>query len=99
MRTCLSLSSAFVGFSSSSDDSSARSSPIMDHHPPEMHILPVSSAHAPGKVAHCFSGLSHVVSLARSTLTSCSPKRKSGAHVFRRLFPKKSIDNRLLSTL
>ncbi|XP_062612392.1 uncharacterized protein LOC134274153 [Saccostrea cucullata] len=93
---------ADVDRSSTSDSletSSTRSSPLLLRHKPcDMQLQ--YSAHAPGNVTHCFSGLSHILSLARHFLSPCSPKRKptSGARSFRRFFHKTKNENRSMTT-
>lgn len=81
--------------SDSLDTSSTRSTPLLRRKPRDLQVQ--CSAHAPGNVTHCFSGLSHILSLARHFLSPCSPKRKppSGARSFRRFFHKKKNDSRL----
>ena len=81
--------------SDSLETSSTRSSPLLRRKPRDLQVQ--CSAHAPGNVTHCFSGLSHILSLALHFLSPCSPKRKppSGARSFRRFFHKKKYDSRL----
>lgn len=85
-----------VGLTSSDsmDISSTHSSPLLPHKPRDMHLQ--SSEHAPGKVTHCFSGLSHILSVARHILYPRSKKNKYCARLSHRLLPKKNSENRLL---
>ncbi|XP_021364815.1 uncharacterized protein LOC110457754 isoform X2 [Mizuhopecten yessoensis] len=80
--------------SESMDISSTHSSPLLPHKPRDMHLQ--SSEHAPGKVVHCFSGLSHIMSVARHILYPRSKKNKYCARLSHRLLPKKNSENRLL---
>ncbi|XP_069141623.1 protein piccolo-like isoform X2 [Argopecten irradians] len=80
--------------SESMDISSTHSSPLLPHKPRDMHLQ--SSEHAPGKVVHCFSGLSHILSVARHFLYPRSKKNKYCARLSHRLLPKKNSENRLL---
>ncbi|XP_060080549.1 uncharacterized protein LOC132559931 [Ylistrum balloti] len=77
--------------SESMDISSTHSSPLLPHKPRDMHLQ--SSEHAPGKVVHCFSGLSHILSVARHILYPRSKKNKYCARLSHRLLPKKNSEN------
>ncbi|XP_021344958.1 uncharacterized protein LOC110444934, partial [Mizuhopecten yessoensis] len=83
--------------SESMDISSTHSSPLLPHKPRDMHLQ--SSEHAPGKVVHCFSGLSHIMSVARHILYPRSKKNKYCARLSHRLLPKKNSENRGMKTV
>lgn len=80
----------YIGLSASASDStevsSTHSSPLLRHNSRDM---PLTTSH-PGNVTHCFSGVSHVMFLARSVI-----QRVRSSRISRRLQFKKKHDERL----